>query len=632
MARAPLGSVLRQLRKLVGGDTREETGDGVLLERFAGARDEQAFEELLARHGPMVYGVCRRLVDNEHDAADAYQATFLVLAKKAGSIRKRDAVGSWLYGVAYRVARKARARAGRVRTSDEPVDPMSNADPSSAVVWADLRRVLDDELNTLPRKYRDPLVLCYLEGQTHEQAARSLGWPTGTMSRRVGRGLEWLRERLTRRGVTMPSAALMAVLAGSTARAAVPAALSASTARAAALFAQGAATTGASAPALLLADGALRAFHVARLKAVIGIFVTVGLLGATATAIYQSHSKVASSRGEDGADLDHRLQDLHPTPAERRIDAIGWARDIPDALRLAREHNRPVFLFTFEGNIGTGRCGGSAFNLRANSLADERIIALVNHSFVPVLASNSDESARGGRTRIYHAAFNAGLHPSDECIYLLAPDGKVTEVISIKAAKKVDTLVEKLEQTVASLKTAGGDPLVAPHALSVAPPVPPGGLVLHLVARVDHHKAWSEFPGENWIVLSNGQVERLIDPQAARPGDTWTIDPDISAGLLTHFYPQTENNDLATNRLDRQSLKATVVSIHGDRCEARIEGELRMKHAFYNTRPDDNFVDATLVGVLDFDPATRHVRSLRLITEGATYGPYTFKAGLRSLP
>src|SRR5687767_1857930 len=139
MPNPPLGSVLRHLRKLVGVAAGEDSPDGLLLERFATARDERAFEDLVARHGPMVYNVCRRVLDNDHDAADAYQATFLVLARKAGSIRKRGSVGSWLYGVAYRVARKARARGDRLLTLEDPVNPMCEADPSTPAAWNEVR-------------------------------------------------------------------------------------------------------------------------------------------------------------------------------------------------------------------------------------------------------------------------------------------------------------------------------------------------------------------------------------------------------------------------------------------------------------------------------------------------------------
>jgi RNA polymerase sigma factor (sigma-70 family) len=641
MANASLGSVLRQLRQLVGGNDAETTADAVLLERFAAARDEQAFEELMARHGSMVFGVCRRVLDNEHDAADAYQATFLVLARKAGSIRKQGSVGSWLYGVAYRVSRKARASAARQRTTEQPVNPMCDADPSSPAEWNDLRQVLDDELNRLPAKYRDPLVLCYLEGQTHESAAKSLGWPTGTMSRRVGRGLEWLRERLTRRGVTLPSAALAAALTGAAAEAA-PAALSRATAQAAVLFAGGTAVGGAvSAQALTLAEGILHALHLARLKAIAAIALAVGLVTVSAGAIYQAHARSTPPPGSSGARddfaaIERRIQDLQPTPAERRIDAIGWAADVPEAIRLAGIHNRPVFLFTHEGRIGTGRCGGSAFNLRANTLADERVIALINASFVPVFSTNEDR--RGTRPvskeerdevdRIYRSAHGAGLPAGEDYIYLLDPTGKVIDGVKIKTAKNANEFIEKLKQTVARLGTASGQPVVAPHALSVPPPAPPGGLVLHLVSRINHRKSWSEFPAENWIVLPAERAELLLGPRTARVGDSWTIDPKLSADLLTYFYPQTENNDLATNELDRQSLRATLVSEADGVARARLEGELRMKHRFYTHHADERFVDAALIGTLEYDPTTRRVLRLRLLTDSATYGEHTFAAGM----
>jgi RNA polymerase sigma factor (sigma-70 family) len=642
MPNPPLGSVLRQLRRLVGGAEGVESPDGQLLEQFATTRDERAFEELLARHGPMVYSVCRRVLDNDHDAADAYQATFLVLARKAGSIRKRGSVGSWLYGVAYRVARKSRTRGDRLLTLEEPVNPMCDADPTTPAVWNDLRGVLDDELNRLPAKYRDPLVLCYLEGQTHEQAAKSLGWPSGTMSRRVGRGLEWLRERLVRRGVTMPSAALAAALAGSSAQAVTPVGLSAATARAAVLFAQHAAIgNAASASVLALADGMLHSLQFARLK-FFGLAVfALGLLS-TAGVVYHSHASTPTLEKASGfseADLDARLQALQPTPAERRIDEIGWARDVREGLRLANEHNRPLFLFNHEGQIGTGRCGGSAFNMRAHTLADTRVIALLNRAFVPVSSVNDGHRGAGGqpdderreRTRIVHEALNAKMDSGDDCIYVIAPDGKVVDGIRIRLAKNADALIERLEQNLQKLATATGPAIVAPHPLSVAPAAP-DALVLHLVARVANRQAWCEFPAEDWIVLPRERADLLLGLAPTQVGESWLIDPTLSAGLLTHFYPQTENNNLATNRLDRQSLRAMVISVDRDRVRARLDGELRMKHRFYPSREDDSFVDATLVGLLEYDARTRHVRSLRLITETATYGEHAFTAGLTSLP
>ena len=177
-----------------------ESSDAELLHRFARARDQEAFAALVRRHGPMVFGVCRRVLRDPNDAEEAFQVTFLVLVRKAGGLRQPDRLANWLYGVANRVARKARvsaARRGRHEQAAAGPDGYFPADGSDADVWA----VLDEEMVALPDKYRAPLVLCYLEGLTNEAAAERLGWPPGSMSYRLARGRELLRQRLVRRGV-----------------------------------------------------------------------------------------------------------------------------------------------------------------------------------------------------------------------------------------------------------------------------------------------------------------------------------------------------------------------------------------------------------------------------------------------
>jgi RNA polymerase sigma factor (sigma-70 family) len=177
--------VIGYIRRVAGpGDPGTPT-DGRLLERFVRNKDESAFQALLQRHGAMVLGVCRRVLGDVHDAEDAFQATFLVLVRKARSIGKADSVGSWLYGVAYRTALKARADAARRRIHERQGGEMSNSDPLADVAWRDLRAVLDEELGRLPEKYKAPLVLCYLEGKTNEEAAQLLGWTKGTVSGRL---------------------------------------------------------------------------------------------------------------------------------------------------------------------------------------------------------------------------------------------------------------------------------------------------------------------------------------------------------------------------------------------------------------------------------------------------------------
>jgi RNA polymerase sigma factor (sigma-70 family) len=179
-----------------------DSTDAELLDRFAGTRDHAAFAALVRRHGPMVFGVCRRVLRDPSAAEEAFQVTFLVLVRKASHLREPGRLANWLYGVANRVARKARvsaARRGRHERAAAGPDRCVPAEPKDA----DLRAVLDEEMVALPDKYRAPLVLCYLEGLTNEAAAERLGWPPGSMSYRLARGRELLRKRLVRRGVCL---------------------------------------------------------------------------------------------------------------------------------------------------------------------------------------------------------------------------------------------------------------------------------------------------------------------------------------------------------------------------------------------------------------------------------------------
>ncbi|HZT80517.1 MAG TPA: sigma-70 family RNA polymerase sigma factor, partial [Gemmataceae bacterium] len=238
MARTPLAATLRYLRRAAGADERT---DRHLLQRFAAARDEDAFAELIRRHGPLVLGVCRRILTNPHDAEDAFQSTFLVLARKAAAARWQESVGNWLYGVAYRVASKERSRAARRREVSAGPLPEPEAPPEPA--WRELTAVLDEELHRLPDDCRAALLLCYLEGRTRDQAARQLGWSLRTLERRLGQGRELLRARLAGRGLTL-SAALLGVGLAECATAAVPPALAAAVARSAVRRAAGAALPG----------------------------------------------------------------------------------------------------------------------------------------------------------------------------------------------------------------------------------------------------------------------------------------------------------------------------------------------------------------------------------------------------
>ncbi|HLW64096.1 MAG TPA: sigma-70 family RNA polymerase sigma factor [Gemmataceae bacterium] len=183
-----------------------ELTDAELLERFTRARDERAFALLVERHGPLVWSVCRRILGSAQDAEDAFQATFLVLVRRADSLQNPELLGSWLYGVASRTARKARAQAGRRQRQERQATPVATeTEPTNDLAWRELRQALDEELEKLPEKYRLPLVLCYLQGLTNEEAARRLRWPSGSMSYRLARGREMLRERMERRRRLAPA-------------------------------------------------------------------------------------------------------------------------------------------------------------------------------------------------------------------------------------------------------------------------------------------------------------------------------------------------------------------------------------------------------------------------------------------
>src|SRR5262245_51968870 len=228
MASRAFSSVLRHLHRAVGGQNAPEQGDGQLLERFITGHDQAALDAIIGRHGRLVWGVCQRLLHDPHDAEDAFQATFLVLIRKAATVEKRSSLGSWLYGVAYRIAwnaLKAKDSAGRRHAHERQVEDMHQPETSDTSGWQELRPTLDAELRRLAEKDRAPLVLCYLEGKTNEQAAQELGWPAGSISKRLARGRELLRERLAERGVALSSAAVAYLLVDNAATAAVPPAL-----------------------------------------------------------------------------------------------------------------------------------------------------------------------------------------------------------------------------------------------------------------------------------------------------------------------------------------------------------------------------------------------------------------------
>jgi RNA polymerase sigma-70 factor (ECF subfamily) len=250
----------------------EELTDNELLRRFAADNDETAFAVLVGRYGPLVLGVCRRVLHHAHDTEDAFQATFLVLARKAGTIHKSESLWSWLYKVAYRIALRARAGKARRQAREQQAVQRLAARQAAVTPRPGLGEYLDEEVRRLPEKYRVPVLLCYLQGETNEEAARRLRCPTGTVKIRLLRARELLRKRLERRGVALSAAALLRE-----AHAAVPPALLASTLRATVLGGAKSAlpAVGPSARVTGLVEAALKRMCLAKLKVALAVLVTV---------------------------------------------------------------------------------------------------------------------------------------------------------------------------------------------------------------------------------------------------------------------------------------------------------------------------------------------------------------------
>ena len=311
--RGRLDSLVRRLRRTVASPA-DAASDASLLERFVASRDEAAFEVLLWRHGPMVLGVCRRMLRCAQDAEDAFQAAFLLLARKAASIRRREAVAGWLYRTACRVALRPARRRGDIR---QPCRwrGADGAGRRARFVWRDLRPVLDEEVRRLPDKYRLPIILCYFRGRTHAEAARELGCPRGTVGVRLQRARELLRGRLTRRGLA-PTTAALGGLAARTASAAAPAALVHPTLKAALLFAAGnAVAAAASARAVALTQGVLKTMFLSKLKVTAAVVLLVAAAG-TGAGLLASHA-AARSDGPTAAAGSADAPVLIDVPAEQ---------------------------------------------------------------------------------------------------------------------------------------------------------------------------------------------------------------------------------------------------------------------------------------------------------------------------
>jgi hypothetical protein len=207
--------------------------------------------------------------------------------------------------------------------------------------------------------------------------------------------------------------------------------------------------------------------------------------------------------------------------------------------------------------------------------------------------------------------------------YVLSPDGHTYDVVATDSAT---TTLASLGRAVSQFRPQPGKPVVPPGPQSIPPPASADTVTLHLIARGDDRGSWGQFPAENWIVLNREDWSKLLPAATVSPGQTWAFDPNVSARILTYFYPQTENNDARTDRIEQQSLTAKVLTVQDDVVTARVDGFVKMHHAFYPGRNDAQPLEAQVVGVLTFvrgQPPT-----LELATTRAIHGTRPFKVAV----
>jgi len=379
MANLATQAFTEHLQTLFRAGTCAGLSDGELLDRFLSGRDEAgelAFEALVTRHGPMVLRVCHNLLDDPHDLHDAFQAVFLVLARRGGAIRSRESIGSWLYGVAVRVGARARVTAIRRRVRDRRTTQAAQAiaaavtreDDILSIERNDGAEVVHQEVSRLPEKYRAPIVLCYLEGLTHDEAAARLSWPVGTVRSRLSRARETLRNRLNRRGVTASIAIgpVSAWLAGervatsatvATAAAAscstIPKELPAAVARIVSRIAAGQTPAAASlsVTSLTLARGVLKTMMLKKLTVIACALFPLGLIVLGGGAFLAQKSKAqdqAPPAAASAQDARPAAKTDPPKPAE--VDPL-----VQQLLEAARQRVEAQRAFYEEGRITVDR-------------------------------------------------------------------------------------------------------------------------------------------------------------------------------------------------------------------------------------------------------------------------------------
>jgi RNA polymerase sigma factor (sigma-70 family) len=551
MTTANLDAVLRLVRSLAERQAAGNLTDGELLERFRTHREEAAFAILVERHGPKVLGACWRLLRNAHDAEDAFQATFLVLARNACSIRKAGSLAGWLLGVARRVAQKARARAGCRRSHERRVPPPAEGGLRDEVTWQELCDVLDEEVARLPAEQRSTLVLCLMEGKTQEQAAQELGLPKSTLASRLGRAREVLQQRLARRGITLTASTLAAVLAERSGAAALPARLLLATVRTAMTAASGPADVPAS--VLSLAEGVASGVALGRRKVVAAVLAAsvflVGTVAGTVALAYhlrkpapveegpagggQGPPPRAEGNGQGGRkavpDVDERLQQVLDGKIDRRhlCLEVSYGGVVPEEKGLARLHGNGCGSWVSDNGWGSEAVRGRPFTLPA-----EQVTALLKLAQAARLGTIMPRQIgemplpkvpplqpRSVLDPPYALSVSLQINNIQKDVFYYVPGGRsLYKPPWGPAAQRVAELGLAVREACqkAAAKSAQVDGLKDGLEKIVRKELPPE----HLRFSLRFEKC------ERWGKVQRGQTVRDLPPNAVRVLESWTIAVD----------------------------------------------------------------------------------------------------------
>jgi RNA polymerase sigma factor (sigma-70 family) len=430
MPASQLNEVMRYLRRLTTPPGADGLSDGELLRRFVAGRDETAFKVLLCRHGPMVLGVCRRLLGNDADAEDAFQAVFLILARRAASLRHHGPVGGWLHGVAHNTAIKARAMRSKRRAKES--EAMARRPAATADVWPELCGVLDEELKRLPAKYREPIVLCDLEGKTVREAAQQLGWPQGSVASRLARGRALLAGRLRRLGMALSAGTLATLLAHQASAEGLPPPLAAATLH----TVSGAISTRVA----LLEEGTVKGMLLEKLRGL----ATVAVLTLVAA------TSVVGLSGLPAAPPETQSQGSNREPARKEAAKADAAGDTlpPQALarlgttRLRHGDQLSNICFTADGK-GLLTAGQDGY-VRVWDISNGKELRRLGHASDPGLRPGCRDYVFGGLRLLAMEAGNArtgGVFSADRRTAALAElDGTVSiwDIVSGKERSRVE--------------------------------------------------------------------------------------------------------------------------------------------------------------------------------------------------